>query len=278
MTATNNEIIILGFDQDEHDLRIRLDRNGLSLKEHQGIEVSTVVLEDCEIDKPTLEALKASIDHTLRMTTQTQADSTSVTLIIDQRDSYELHCSKVMDMPSEYTRKDLIRKTHRLGRRVQQAGQPSSNATTGKGNDLDLLIYQTLQFNLQRFIQREIDLTQRKIDFFNQANPEQARLSTRHLRSLEKIQDLTGWRDGQPMMFEIERWLQDVVDDSQPDHAERLETSRKSILAMGENAVLPLLETLKNHDDAMVPEILSLLKQISPSIFTRVRNGMKSQE
>jgi hypothetical protein len=47
---------------------------------------------------------------------------------------------------------------------------------------------------------------------------------------------------------------------------------------MGENAVLPLLETLKNHDDAMVPEILSLLKQISPSIFTRVRNGMKSQE
>jgi hypothetical protein len=278
MNAMNNEIIILGIDQEEHDLRIRLDRNGLSLKEHQGAEVSTVVFQDCEIEKATFDALKASIDHAMRMTTQAQADMTTVTLIIDELDSHTLTCSKVMDMPSEYTRKDLLRKSQRLGRRVAQAGQPDAKPATEQGNDLDLLIYQTLQFNLQRFIQREIDLTQRKIDFFNQANPEQARLSTRHLHSLEKIQDLTGWRDGQPLMFEIERWLKDGLDESQPDQADRLESARKRILCMGEIAVLPLLETLKRHNDAMLPEVLSLLKEISPGIFTRVRSGMKNKD
>jgi hypothetical protein len=278
MNTMNNEIIILGVDQEEHDLRVRLDRNGLSLKEHTGPEVSTVVLQDCEIDKATFDTLKACIDHSMRMTTQVKENTTLVTIIIDACDSYALTCSKVMDMSSEYTRKDLLRKTHRLGRLVSQTGKPPAKPAAEPGNDLDLLIYQTLKFNLQRFIQKELDLTQRKIDFFTQSNPEQARLTTRHLRSLEKIQDLTGWRDGQPVMFEVERWLKEGLDESQPDHADKLEGARKRILAMGENAVLPLLEILKRHNDSILAEVLSLLKQISPGIFTRVRKGLKNQE
>jgi hypothetical protein len=269
MEAVNrNEAVVLGIVLDGSDLTIRIDRNGLAQSQFEGIPVINLVLHGCSDVVPAFDKLSESIDKPLDYEIIERADGTTVLFWIDYHpDEIEIKCARVAEVASDYTTDDWKRKSVRLSRLYLASANTS---------ELYQYMYFLLRDSLRKRLSREIEVCQRKIDFFSQANPEKAEPIKAHMRAYQQLLALMGQDKEQSIMLQMEQWILREWDDDLPDPRGYHEMVRRRIIDMGEVVVFPLLELLGRHsDDFMSNEVLHILGLVNPQTLDAVRARLK---
>ncbi len=265
MEAVNrNEAVVLGIVLDGSDLTIRIDRNGLAQSQFEGMPVINLVLHGCSDTVPAFDKLSVSMDKPLDYEIIECADGTTVLFWIDYRpDEIEIKCARVAEVASDYTTDDWKRKSIRLSRLYLASANTS---------ELYQYMYFLLRDSLRKRITREIEVSQRKINFFSQANPEKAELVKAHMKTYQQLLASIGQDKEQSIMLQMEQWILREWDEDLPDPRGYQEMVRKRIVDMGEVVVFPLLELLGRHDDdSMTDEVLHILELVNLQIFAAVR-------
>jgi hypothetical protein len=243
MSTTNkNEPIILAVARNGSDITLRIDNNGWAFSEFAGTPVVELKLMGCRDAAWVWDEVANSVDQSLYYEILKEADAFTVRLWINYHvDEIEVTCAQIDEVGSDYTVDELKGKASRLAQLY---------LVSAEANRLSRYIYHLLRHKLSQMISKEMDLYQRKIDSFSRTNPEEAATLRGEAQAYQKVLTLIGLGevDGKPIATQIEAWVSRIWNEHLMDQAGHSKSSKNRITDLGEAALFPLLEMLKNPD------------------------------
>jgi hypothetical protein len=234
---STNETIILAFEQHNRDITIRIDKNGLAQSSFVGLPV--VELQLLGVSDPDRVMDELAVDLSLDYEINEKPGEPNVLMCINYSpDDFEVKCSSVREIESDYTVEDLKSKTSWLAERYLQADTE---------NRLNVYMYFLLKETLTKKIARELDNYQRKIEFFERTDKEKAANITGQAQAYRKVLALIGLGelDGQPIASEISKWFSRIWDDRIEYQVAYSQAVEKKISDLGSAALFPLLEMIR---------------------------------
>ena len=234
---STNETIILAVEQHNHDITIRIDKNGLAQSQFVGSPV--VELQLMGVNDPEGVMDELAVDLSLDYEIKEKPGETTVLMCVNYfLEDVEVKCSSVREMESDYTVEELKGKTSRLAQRYLQADTE---------NRLNEYMYSLLKETLTREILKELDNYQRKIEFFDRTDKEKAANITGKAQAYRKVLALIGMGelDGRPVASEISKWFSRIWDDYIENQVAYSQAVEKKISDLGPAALFPLLEMIR---------------------------------
>ena len=243
MSTTNrNESIILALIKNDNDITIRIDNNGWAFSSFEGLPVVELRLMGCRDAIWVWDEVANFVDQSLYYKILKEADEFTVRLWINYHvDEIEVTCAQIDEGESDYTVEELKGKASRLAQ---------LHLASDEAHRLSDYIYLLLRHKLSQMISKEMDLYQRKIDFFSRTNPEKAATLRGEAQAYQKVLKLIGLGevDGKPIATQIGVWISRIWNEHFIDQAGHPKSSKNRITDLGEAALFPLLEMLKNPD------------------------------
>jgi len=243
MSTTNrNESIILALIKNDNDITIRIDNNGWAFSSFEGLPVVELRLMGCRDAIWVWDEVANFVDQSLYYKILKEADEFTVRLWINYHvDEIEVTCAQIDEGESDYTVEELKGKASRLAQ---------LHLASDEAHRLSDYIYLLLRHKLSQMISKEMDLYQRKIDFFSRTNPEKAATLRGEAQAYQKVLKLLGLGevDGKPIATQIGVWISRIWNEHFIDQAGHPKSSKNRITDLGEAALFPLLEMLKNPD------------------------------
>lgn len=162
------------------ELRLRLDKNGITLGEAEEPSVVTLTLSGCSDLSEAGKALNQPIGKWLYCQFTDEADGiTAVYLDIDYSvDEVEVRCACVAETESGYTLEDFERKCRWLSS-LYLAAEDRESKIQRRHN--------AFTTGLKAEIDRELDRCRRKLEFFTAAHPDRAAAMQAQVRAYERV-------------------------------------------------------------------------------------------
>lgn len=160
------EKVILTVIREDRDVTIRIDQDSLAFSQLQEAPVVNLILYSCDNAEGVFEDVCEFVDRPVDYTTVEKGDATHVSLRLDYGVlELEVKCVQATKSDSEYTLDDWKRKINRLSFLYLDCKWQS---------EANEQVYNLLRETLQQMIRKEIERTQRKIDFLQKTNPDKA--------------------------------------------------------------------------------------------------------
>ena len=256
-TTHRNESIILAVTRINNDITLRIDKNGFADNQFAGFPVIELKLVGCQDAAQLFDELVHSVNQALYYEIVKQDDGFTIRLWVNYE--IEVACKQIDEVASDYTIEELKRKASRLAQLYLASTEAS---------ELPNYMYHLLQHKLSKMINKELDLYQRKIEFFSSTDPEKAATLTGEAQAYQKVLTLIGLGkvDGRPIESQIRSWLARINDDHIENQFAYAKSVESRIADLGQAALFPLLEMIKNAHPGYRREVIIILGMIDPIV------------
>jgi hypothetical protein len=269
----DNELITLAIARSNNDLILRIDKNGWCQSQFEGFPVAELRLIACDDAGRKFDALSVSIDNPIEYEISRNNDRVTVSFWVNYSpDELQVDCAQVYETPMDYTLEDWKRKSNRLAKLY---------ASSTETNELGAYIDHLLKDTLLKMIRKEMDLNQRKIEFFAKTNPEKAATLTGQVQAYQEVLTLIGLGDlnGKAITAEIRSSISQIWDDDISHQTAYAALVESRIANMGKAAVFPLLEIIRNPGSWYLRnEAIRILGLVDPQVKEKVMKIVQSRD
>ena len=257
---------ILAVTLNNEDITLRIDRDSWMQSQIEGAPVVELKLIACDDVASMFEKLNASTGKPVYYEVIENNDQVAVALSLNyyEPDDFQINCKQISETLMDYTFEDLKTKTKRLA---------ESYTACLTANQLGDYIYHLLKDTLSKMIQKELDLSQRKIEFFARTNPEKAAILTGEEQAYRKVLTRMGLGEinGKVIAPQIRDAILEIWSENVWHQATYAALVESRIADMGESALFPLLEIIKQPNSwYMRDEAILILGMIDPEVKEKV--------
>lgn len=263
---------ILAVTRNDDDITLRIDRNSWMQSQFEGAPVVELTLIACGDVASVFDTLNDSRGKPISYQVMENNEKVTVALSLNyyEPDDLEINCGQISEILTDYTFEDLKSKTSKLAQLY---------AASTKANQLSDYIYHLLIETLSKTIQNELDLHQRKIEFFTRTNPEKAAMLTGEAQAYRKVLTLIGLGEvnGKAITPQIRNAIVEIWSENVWHQATYAALVESRIADMREAALFPLLEIIKQANSwVMRDEAILILGLIDPEVKERVMKIVQS--
>jgi hypothetical protein len=177
--SQSSEMVILTVVCKDRDIAIRIDQDSLAFNQLQESQVVSLTLRACNNAESVFKDLCEFVDRPVEYTIIEEGDATHVSFWLDWGVlELEVKCAQVTISKVIYTADDLKHKIDRLSALYR------NNMWQSESNER---AYYLMRDTLQRMIKKEIESSQRRIDFFQKTNPDKASFLAGAIAAYQKV-------------------------------------------------------------------------------------------